>query len=101
MSHSKESAILRMQMLERDVQILAEQQSGPALRQALSEVAEQVHFCDATPMPELLDVDSRIEQRLQQLRGELTNPEADAMASVRALSVLIKERNMTAAAFKG
>lgn len=100
-SHSKESAILRMQMLERDVQILAEQQSDPALRQALSEVAEQVHFCDATSMPELLDVDSRIEQRLQQLRGELTNPEADAMASVRALSVLIKERDMTAAAFKG
>lgn len=56
---------------------------------------------DATSMPELLDVDSRIEQRLQQLLGELTNPEADAMASVRALSVLIKERDMTAAAFKG
>lgn len=56
---------------------------------------------EATSMPELLDVDSRIEQRLHQLRGELTNPETDAMASVRALSVLIKERDMTAAVFKG
>ncbi|MBQ7851008.1 MAG: hypothetical protein IJ343_14885 [Clostridia bacterium] len=98
--HRKESAILRTKLLERDVQILAEQQTDPALRRALTELAEQVHFSDATSMPELLDVDSRIEQTLAQLRMDLADPAADALATVRALSVLVKERDMTVTAFK-
>lgn len=100
-SHNTEAAILRTQLLERDVKILAEQQSDPALKQALAELAEQVHFSDAVSMPELLDVDSRIEQNMQMLRAALADPEADPMAFVRTLKVLVKERDMTAAAYKG
>ena len=92
--------IQKIRLLESDVQGMMDGVSDPALKKALADLADAIHYSDAVTLPGLADVEERIARHVAGLQEELTDGNADALARVETIRQLLRERDRTAAILK-
>ena len=91
------TAIKQLRMMESSVLTLADRQQDGDLKQALKALAEDIHFSDVSPHPQLAEIEKRISQNIELLEDELDKPGADPLDRIRRIKALLQERNRTAA----
>ena len=94
------NAVQKKLLWENDVLGMMEEASDPAIKKALKDLAETIHFSDTASLPGLAEVEGRIVQAIADLRDDLADPKADPLASMEAIRRLMKERDRTAAILK-
>lgn len=90
-------ALMKLRLLEQDIQAMADNEKNPERKQALEKLAEAAHFSDVSTHPGLSDVDARISESIARLQADLAAQDADPMERIHTLTALLKERNRTAA----
>ena len=98
--HNDQSAVRKLRLLENEIQSMADQQSDYALKQALKDLAEDIHYNEVISIPALEDVESRIARNVAILQDEITDENADPRARIETIRRLLKERDRTAAILK-
>ena len=95
-----QSAVRKLRLLESDIQGMADQQTDPSRKQALKNLAEEIHYSDATSLPALADIDGKIALNVIRLQNDLADEGDDPLARVEIIRQLLKERERTAAILK-
>ena len=90
-------AVQRIRQMEGEVRGLEDRAATPELKKALHRLAEDIHFSDVASLPGLSEVEGRINEAIEGLRGDLDDDEADPMARIEDIRRLLKERDRTAA----
>ena len=98
--HNDRQAVQKMRLLENDVQGMMENIEDPAVKKALADLAETIHYCDIISLPGLADVEDRIAQNIVVLQEDLTDDSADPLSRIETLKRLLRERDRTAAILK-
>lgn len=79
-----------MRLLQADAELLVRRETDPAVRAALSALAEKLRFSDPVSSPELSDLEARMQALLDRLKGG----DPDAPALIAELERLLEERNL-------
>lgn len=95
--HNDQIAVQKIRFLENDVKGMMEAAANPALKKALNNLAEAIHYSDVASLPELADVENRIAQNVAILQEELADENANPFARIETLRQLLQERDRTAA----
>ena len=98
--YNDQKAVQKMRLLESDVQGMMEETTDPAVKKALKDLAEAIHYSDVPSIPGLADVEGRIAQNIAVLQDELADENADPLDRIETLRRLLKERDWTAAILK-
>lgn len=94
------TAMLWHNMLENDVQDMAEHEIEPAIKKALENLKDDIHCSDIVSLPELTEVENTIEQNISDLRDALTNNDSDPLGKIKYIRQLLEEREKIAAVLK-
>lgn len=74
--------------LQADVELLAEQETDPAAKEALAQLAEKIRFSDPTSHEQLTEVEGKIADKVEKLATA-----RDKTRTIEETSLLLDERN--------
>lgn len=94
------TAVQTARLREAQIRGFADKASLPALKKALNDLADDVHYSSPATRPGLADVESRIDKQIIILEDELSNNSGDPLERVQKIRDLLKERERTAAILK-
>ena len=96
-----EEKIQQTKTFKLDISGLSDSCSDPEAKKLLEKLSEKLKYSDPVSSPALADIESKIEQGIEEIKGLISSGNADKLCEkIKALDMLVDERNRQCKAAK-